>query len=313
VSAQSTRSPAPGQGAGPIAFCANRTTARTAAEPSRAWGAVPHDLAADPRLSATAVRVATVLLFWARSKDHCWPADASIGAKVGRSAGTVQRSLRQLEAVGWIGRERTDANGTGRIIRLTWRAGARPSESPALDPPAPAARDEEETEKRDASKQTDAALLDRLKKEGLPEDLARRFAQGERAAAAARVLANVQVLRSQGRLTNPAGYLRVGIEQGYALLPAAAKRIEAERRAEELAQRNATTALEHARAEAERKAEAQAENATLAKLEPGRLEELVRRALAELPPPLTRSNPTVGNAFVKAKILELERARSPGR
>jgi hypothetical protein len=173
--------------------------------------------------------------------------------------------------------------------------------------------DEEEAEKRDASKQTDAALLDRLKTEGLPEELARRFAQGERAAAAARVLANVQVLRSQGRLVNPAGYIRAGIEGCYALLPAAAKRLEAERRAEELAERNAAAVLARARAEAERKAEAAAEASALARLEPATLDRLVERALAELPPALTRRDRTIGNAFVRAKVVELERVRPPAQ
>jgi hypothetical protein len=156
------------------------------------------------------------------------------------------------------------------------------------------------------------ADLDRLQTEGISEPMDRRFAQGEKAAAAARVLANVQVLKAQGRLVNPAGYIRAGIEQGYALLPAAARRLEAERRTEETAQRNAAAALARARAEAERQAEASAENAALATLEPARLEELVRRSLAELPPALTRRDPTVGNAFVPARVIELERARSPG-
>jgi hypothetical protein len=308
VSEQFTRSPAPGQGAGPIVFCANRTTTRTAAEPSRAWGAVPHDLAADPRLSATAVRVAVALLHWARNKADCWPSDASIASRSACSVATVQRSLRGLEKAGWIVRQKTPANRTGRLIRLAWRGiDDRPGQSPTTDPLPPPLTDEEETGKRDASKQTDAALLDRLKTEGLPDDLARRFAQGERATAAARVLANVAVLRSQGRLTNPAGYIRAGIEQGYALLPAASKRIEAERRAEELAQRNARAALAHARARAERDAEERAEASRLATLEASRLAELVQRAVAELPAGLTRRNPTIQNAFVRARVLELER------
>jgi hypothetical protein len=315
VSVKSSRLPTPRQGGGSIAVCAaDPAPTRRAAAIPRPYGAVPHDLAADPRLSATAVRVATVLLFWARAKDHCWPADASSGAKIGRCIGTVQRALRQLEAAGWIARERTDANRTGRIIRLAWRsAGARPPASHALDPPVSPALDEEEAEKRDATKRPDAALLDRLKKVGLPEDLARRFAQGEQATSAARVLANVQVLRSQGRLTNPAGYIRAAIEQGYALLPAAAKRIEAERLAEETSRRNAAAALARAQAEADRKAAERAEADTLARLEPAKLDRLVQRAVAELPPALTRKDQTIRNAFVRAKVVELERARSPGR
>jgi hypothetical protein len=91
VSVKSISLPTPRQGVGPIALCA---------EGVRPYAALPHDLAADPRLSPTDVRVAAVLLCWARAKDHCWPSDGSIGAKVGRSAGTVQRALRSLEAAG---------------------------------------------------------------------------------------------------------------------------------------------------------------------------------------------------------------------
>ena len=91
------------------------------------YSALPHDLVADHRLSPTDVRVAAALMFWARGKDHCWPSDGTIGARVGRSPGTVQRSLRRLEAAGWIAREKTTANRTGRLIVLAWRrAGARP-------------------------------------------------------------------------------------------------------------------------------------------------------------------------------------------
>src|SRR4051794_28849174 len=104
----------------------------------------PHDLVADLRLTPTDVRVAAALCYWARGKPHCWPSDATIGRRVGRSPGTVQRCLRRLEAAGWIARERTDANRTGRLIRLAWRPGADEAgaDAPAPGPPAPRARDE---------------------------------------------------------------------------------------------------------------------------------------------------------------------------
>jgi DNA-binding Lrp family transcriptional regulator len=109
------------------------------------FAAPPHDLVADPRLTPTDVRIAAALLYWARSKASCWPSDATIGKRVGRSPGTVQRSLRRLEAAGWIAREKTAANRTGRLIRLVWRsAGARPLPAPMADPPAAPARDEGE-------------------------------------------------------------------------------------------------------------------------------------------------------------------------
>jgi hypothetical protein len=42
-------------------------------------------------------------------------------------------------------------------------------------------------------------------------------------------------------------------------------------------------------------------------MSPDRLAELVRRTVAELLPPLARRNPTIGNPFVQAKVVELER------
>src|SRR3954467_4597123 len=85
---------------------------------------LPHHIAADPRLTPTDVRVLAALLFWARDKASCWPCDASIAGRVGRSVGTVQRSLRRLVRLGVIAREKVppgDGNRTGRVIRLLWK------------------------------------------------------------------------------------------------------------------------------------------------------------------------------------------------
>jgi DNA-binding MarR family transcriptional regulator len=64
------------------------------------------------------------LLFYARSKAACWPSDATIGSRVGRSVSTVQRSLRRLQAIGMIERvpDQSEANRTGRRIVLVWRS-----------------------------------------------------------------------------------------------------------------------------------------------------------------------------------------------
>jgi Helix-turn-helix domain len=96
------------------------------------FAALPHAIAADPRLSPTDVRVLLALLFWARASDSCWPSDRSIGTRIARSTGTVQRSLRRLVALGLIERQPTTANQTGRLILLRWRS--TPT-SPALGPP----------------------------------------------------------------------------------------------------------------------------------------------------------------------------------
>jgi membrane-bound ClpP family serine protease len=94
-----------------------------------------------------------------------------------------------------------------------------------------------------------------------------------------------------------------------ALLPTAVKRLDAARRAAETAARNAAAALKKAQAEAERQAEEAAAAGVIDALSPGRLAELVRQAVAELPPPLARRNPTIANPFVRAKVVELERSQ----
>jgi hypothetical protein len=108
------------------------------------FAALPHHIAGDPNISPLAKAVLLALLFWARDKDHCWPADASIGRRVGRSPSSVQRTLRQLQGRGLIDRQKTDANRTGRIIRLTFRSRTdEGTPSPVVGLPRPAGlRDE---------------------------------------------------------------------------------------------------------------------------------------------------------------------------
>jgi DNA-binding Lrp family transcriptional regulator len=112
------------------------------ASPSKSkvpFAAIPHEIAGDPRLTPTDKALLLALTFWARSKDHCWPSDASIGLRIGRSEATVQRRLKQLETLGLIRRQRA-SNRTGRLIYLTWREGQAAA---LVRPPAPApVRDE---------------------------------------------------------------------------------------------------------------------------------------------------------------------------
>src|ERR671917_929727 len=117
---------------------------------------VPHDIAADPRLTPVDVRVVTALLFWARDKADCWPCDRSIAARVGRSVSTVQRALRRLQALGLVQRDRvpqSDANRTGRVLRLRWRIDrgvGHPCHTPralAIGPPQSPVTDEIENER----------------------------------------------------------------------------------------------------------------------------------------------------------------------
>src|SRR4051794_24118329 len=82
----------------------------------------PDEIPPDPTLSSTAKAIVTVLVRnWAWVKDHCWPCDRTLAAKVGKSVGQVQRCLQELEQAGRIRRERTDAVPNGRRIWLLWR------------------------------------------------------------------------------------------------------------------------------------------------------------------------------------------------
>ena len=98
--------------------CAARGTQYKTSIP---FAAIPHDIAADPRLSPTDLRVLAALFYFARADASCWPCDNSIAARVHRHPGTVRRSLRHLEDLGYIRREPSRENPTGRLIHLTCR------------------------------------------------------------------------------------------------------------------------------------------------------------------------------------------------
>ena len=109
----------------------------TQSKTSIPFAAIPHDIAADPRLSPTDLRVLAALFYFARADASCWPCDNSIAARVHRHPGTVRRSLRRLEDLRYIRREPSWGNPTGRLIHLTCREPdwERPRQAPV---PAPA-------------------------------------------------------------------------------------------------------------------------------------------------------------------------------
>jgi hypothetical protein len=159
---------------------ATRATSGASTRHKEPFAALPHHIAGDPRVSPLAKAVLLALLYWARGKDHCWPADASIGRRVGRSVATVQRALRQLQGRGLIDRRKTDANRTGRIIVLTFRS--RTDEGPsrsAVRPPRPASlRDEGDvTVKRsDAGREIPNQMPERPRPDPVAEPSARPLA-----------------------------------------------------------------------------------------------------------------------------------------
>jgi hypothetical protein len=148
-------------------------------------------------------------------------------------------------------------------------------------------------------------LQELLTDQGIPRQLAARLASQKGPEAVAKVLLNAFYLQSQGKLQNGPGYIRAGIEDGYDLLPQVANRLESRRRELEAQMRAVDGRRERERAEERREAEEAAINLVIEQLGPDEVEELVRRAVASLPAPIVRRNPTLSNPFVRAKVYEL--------
>ncbi len=121
----------------------------------------------------------------------------------------------------------------------------------------------------------------------------------------AKVLLNAFYLQGQGKLQNAPGYIRAGIEDGYDLLPQVASRLEDRRRQLQ----SQLHAVQVQAAQSQKAQEQASEDAAIAyvleRLGPAELEHLVAQAVAELPAPLTRRNPTLSNPFVRGKVYEL--------
>jgi hypothetical protein len=148
-------------------------------------------------------------------------------------------------------------------------------------------------------------LQELLTDQGIPRRLAERLAAQKDPEAVAKVLLNAFYLQSQGKLQNGPGYIRAGIEDGYDLLPQVANRLESRRRELEARMRAVDGLRERERAEERREAEEAAINLVIEQLLPEEVEELVRQAVACLPAPIVRRNPTLSNPFVRAKVYEL--------
>jgi hypothetical protein len=148
-------------------------------------------------------------------------------------------------------------------------------------------------------------LQELLTSQGIAPRLAEKLSTQKDPEAVAKVLLNALYLQSQGKLQNGPGYIRAALEENYDLLPQVASRLETRRR--EL--QNSLRALESRRAaEATRRRQDEEEEAVkvlIEQLDPESLQELVAQAVATLPPPLVRRNPTLSNPFVRAKVYEM--------
>lgn len=144
-----------------------------------------------------------------------------------------------------------------------------------------------------------------LQSQGIAPRLAEKLSTQKDPEAVAKVLLNALYLQSQGKLQNGPGYIRAALEENYDLLPQVASRLETRRRELQASLRQ----IEKQRtAEASRQRqdeEEQAINYLLDQIEPKALQLLVSQAVAALPPPLVRRNPTLSNPFVRAKVYEM--------
>lgn len=144
-----------------------------------------------------------------------------------------------------------------------------------------------------------------LTDQGIPKLLASKIAAQKDPEAVAKVLLNALYLQSQGKLQNGPGYIRAGIEDGYDLLPQVANRLELRKR-ELQEQLRASERRRQARREQEQVAsEEAAMELMIDRLGPDELDRLIDQAVASLPGPLVRRNPTLSNPFVRAKVCEL--------
>ena len=148
-------------------------------------------------------------------------------------------------------------------------------------------------------------LQELLTDQGIPRRLAEKLAAQKDPEAVAKVLLNALYLQSQGKLQNGPGYIRAGIEDGYDLLPQVADRLETRRRELEARLRTVAVTQERKRQHSAQAEEEAAINLVISSLPPDELQDLVRRAVASLPEPIVRRNPTLSNPFVRGKVYEL--------
>jgi hypothetical protein len=148
-------------------------------------------------------------------------------------------------------------------------------------------------------------LQELLTNQGIPRQLAERLAAQKDPEDVAKVLLNAFYLQSQGKLQNGPGYIRAGLEAGYDLLPQVANRLENRRRELETRLRTIEVHRERERKERERAAEEAAINLVIDQIAPDDLDDLIRQAVASLPEPIVRRNPTLSNPFVRGKVYEL--------
>lgn len=120
-----------------------------------------------------------------------------------------------------------------------------------------------------------------------------------------RVILNTVYLQKTGKLQNGPGYIRMGVERGYELLPQVSAKIELRRR--ELEQDvNQKSHREQKRLAAEQLAAEEASiNLIIENLSRDELEKMIRKAMKSLPDMLVKRNPTISNPLIRARVYEM--------
>jgi len=144
-----------------------------------------------------------------------------------------------------------------------------------------------------------------LQDQGLPRRTAERLATQKDPEDVAKVLLNAFYLRSQGKLQNGPGYIRTGLEEGYDLLPQVATQLETRRRELQTHLRAVEARAQRARARTAESEEEDAIRMVIEQLDPRDLQALLDQAIASLPGPLVRKNPTLTNPFIRTRVYEL--------
>ncbi len=150
-----------------------------------------------------------------------------------------------------------------------------------------------------------ANVQDLLTEQGLPVRMAERLASRKTPEDIAKVLLNAHYLKGTGKLQNGPGYIRAGLEEGYELLPQVSARLEVKRRELEVQLQQKQRDQDQIRIAVEQRSEEAAMEMVLRRLSKDQLQRLLTEAVASLPEPIVRRNPTLSNPFVRNRVYEL--------
>ena len=149
-------------------------------------------------------------------------------------------------------------------------------------------------------------LQELLTNQGIPRQLAERLAAQKDPEDVAKVLLNAFYLQSQGKLQNGPGYIRAGLEGGLRpLAPGGQPAGKPAAGAGGAAPHDRGPARAAATSSGSRPAEEAAINLRDRAARARGARALVRQAVASLPEPIVRRNPTLSNPFVRGKVYEL--------